>query len=219
MASFTVATFFAILFGSLVLAPALAAPQPKVIICHVDPDGDGAGLETLEVNAHSLGKHVAHGDHLGACFECGDGFTDPPTETCDDGANNGTPGLCNLTCDGIVPTAVCGNGIIETGETCDDGPNNGIPGFCNAACDGQEPFVCGNGVKDPGEECDMADLGGETCETVVVPDGFNLEVNLLGNLQGNVKGYIDGATGPPGGDGLACNSDCTFNTLACNGNG
>ena len=240
---FGIAVFAAILFGSLAFDSVLAmGPQPKVTICHVDPDGDGPGPETLSVNSHSQAKHLAHGDHLGECFECDDGFTDPPTETCDDGANNGTPGFCNATCDGQEP-AVCGDGLVtdpetcddsgessscdadctavvcgdgtvnaSSGEACDDGANNGIPGFCNAICSGQEPDLCGNGQIDAGEECDGADLGGQTCETVVV-DGFNLEVNLLGNPQGNVKGYIDGL------GLLACNSDCTFDTGWCSDTG
>jgi cysteine-rich repeat protein len=46
--------------------------------------------------------------------------------------------------------AVCGNGIVETGEECDDG--NAIDeDFCSNNC---LRYVCGNGRVDPGEECD-----------------------------------------------------------------
>ncbi len=48
------------------------------------------------------------------------------------------------------------------------------------------PLGCGNGRLDPGEECDGDDFGGQTC--------FSL-------------GYGPG--------GLACRSDCTFDTLLC----
>ena len=103
LATFGVAVFFAILFGSLTINSAMATPPAKVDVCHTDPDNDGAGLETIQVSERSLQKHLDHGDHTGACFVCGDTFTDPPTETCDDGANNGNPGSCNATCDGMVP--------------------------------------------------------------------------------------------------------------------
>ena len=226
VASFTVATFFVILFGSLVFGPALAAPQPNVTICHTDPDGDGAGLETLEVNGHSVAKHLAKhpGDHLGACFDCGDGFTDPPTETCDDGANNGLPGFCNNTCDGVVPTAVCGNNVKESGEECDDGNNvteeceysEEFCTVCASDCtekDGATSF-CGDEIVDVanGEQCDGKNLNDMTCGEVPAGD-FNLEVNLLGNGQGNVKGYLDGGAGP---GELACKPvSCTFDTTGC----
>ena len=70
IAVFGVAVFFAILFGSIAFDSVLAQPQPKEDICHVDPDGDGAGLETLSVNGHSVDRHLAHGDHRGECFVC-----------------------------------------------------------------------------------------------------------------------------------------------------
>ena len=97
----------------------MATPPAKVIICHVDPDGDGAGLETISVSERSVQKHLDHGDHTGACFVCNDNHIDPPTETCDDGALNGQPGFCNTSCEGMVPTAVCGNDVKEPGEECD----------------------------------------------------------------------------------------------------
>lgn len=45
---------------------------------------------------------------------CGDGVVDAGYETCDSGANNGTAGNCNLTCDGDVPNnpePVCSSAI------------------------------------------------------------------------------------------------------------
>jgi len=235
IAVFGIAVFAAILFGSLAFDSVLAAKEPKVLICHVDPDDDGAGLETLEVNGHSLAKHLAHGDHVGACFVCGDDFQEG-AEECDDGNTAGGDG-----CSEICNIEICGNGVVDEGEECDDGNTfsedgcssfcllefcddgitqgglgeqcddgafNGIPGFCNATCDGQEPFLCGNGQIDPGEECDGTNLGGQTCGTLV-GDDFNLEVNLLGNPQGNVKGYIDGL------GILTCNEDCEFDISQC----
>jgi cysteine-rich repeat protein len=52
--------------------------------------------------------------------------------------------------------AVCGNGIIETGEQCDNGPLNSDtrPGACRTNC---TVARCGDGTVDPGEECDKGD--------------------------------------------------------------
>ncbi len=57
--------------------------------------------------------------------------------------------------------AMCGNGIVETGEQCDDGANNGTStDTCGTDCkthvcgSGSAAPVCGNGVVEPGEECD-----------------------------------------------------------------
>jgi len=178
LAVFGVAVFFAILFGSLTFESVMAAPADKVDVCHVDPDGDGAGLETISIKDNkSVSKHEAHGDHVGACFVCGDTFTDFPVESCDDGANNGTPGFCNAVCDGTEP-AVCGDDILTPPETCDDGANNGTPGFCNAVCDGTEPApFCGDGIVDPGEQCDdgnntNADGCTSACVAEVCGDGI-----------------------------------------------
>ena len=109
----------------------MAAPAEKVAICHVDPDGDGAGLETISVkdNPKTIEKHLAHGDHEGACFVCPDGFTDPPTEECDDGNNIDTDACLNS-----CQNAACGDGVVQTGiEQCDDG--NTTPGDgCDESC-------------------------------------------------------------------------------------
>jgi len=62
---------------------------------------------------------------------CGDGIVTDP-ETCDDGNDNGTPGFCNITCNGIEP-AVCGDGIVTDPETCDDGNTTSGDG-CDSSC-------------------------------------------------------------------------------------
>jgi len=164
IAVFGIAVFAAILFGSLAFDSVLAAKEPKVTICHVDPDGDGAGLETLEVNGHSLTKHLAHGDHVGACFVCGDGFEEG-AEQCDDG-NTVT-------------------------EECEYGEESCT--VCTESCTEQAGATsfCGDDIADVanGEQCDGTDLNQMECEDIL--DGFNPEGNLLGNLQGNVKGYIE----------------------------
>jgi cysteine-rich repeat protein len=59
--------------------------------------------------------------------------------------------------------AVCGNGIVETGEQCDGGSG------CGSDCQ----LLCGNGVIDDGEQCDDGSANGtagdactSTCECV-----------------------------------------------------
>lgn len=101
----------------------------------------------------------------------------------------------------------CGNGMIDEGEDC-DGANlgdatcasRGFPGgelACGDACTFDDSGctavgdACGDGVIQEGEDCepgDPDDLNDATCMSVA---------NQLG------------------GDGLACNSNCTFDTSAC----
>jgi cysteine-rich repeat protein len=63
-----------------------------------------------------------------------------------------------------APPAVCGNGILETGEQCDDGTNNSnvLPDRCRMDC--MFPR-CGDGVTDNGEECDGGDQCTSTCSS------------------------------------------------------
>ncbi len=67
-------------------------------------------------------------------------------------AVKGCSGGDNVTED---PTAICGNGIKESGETCDDGNTNDNDG-CRADCTSS---TCGDGVvqAENGEECDDGD--------------------------------------------------------------
>jgi len=199
IAVFGIAVFAAILFGSLAFDSVLAAKEPKVTICHVDPDGDGAGPETLEVNAHSLAKHLAHGDGLGACFTCGNGLEEAGEE-CDDGEQNSDtePDACRTTCE----LATCGDAVLDTAEQCDDGGANSdsIPDACRTNC---QPASCGDNVADSLEECDGTDLRGMDCG-----DFGNNANNIEGYLDSNLIGYIDGN------GQLAC-FDCMFDTTAC----
>jgi cysteine-rich repeat protein len=62
---------------------------------------------------------------------CGDAAVGG-SETCDDGASNGTYGFCNGTCDGLGP--FCGDGNTDAPfETCDDGNTDSGDG-CDAFC-------------------------------------------------------------------------------------
>ncbi len=93
---------------------------------------------------------------------CGDGITDPVAgESCDDGAQNGTDGMCTPTCDGVQ---VCGDGVVQGSEVCEDGNFIGGDG-CSADCLSDE--TCGNGYLDSvvGETCDDGNtVDGDGCQ-------------------------------------------------------
>jgi fibro-slime domain-containing protein len=135
---------------------------------------------------------------------CGDGMI-TGTKTCDDGndvSGDGCSSTCQVepgwTCTGmpsVCTKAVCGNGIIETGEACDcgtsvtkfpsgcTGPNglfNGDGTGCSTTCT-KEPICrgtngtgathacatsCGNGNLEAGEQCDDGNLiDGDGCSS------------------------------------------------------
>lgn len=78
---------------------------------------------------------------------CGDGVVDV-----DGGEDCEPPGTraCDARCQGIIgESAICGNGVVETGEQCDDGNPSAGDG-----CDACAFENCGDGVVDPGEPCD-----------------------------------------------------------------
>jgi len=204
LVAFGVAVFFAILFGSLTLNSALASKQPPVEICHVDPDNDGAGLETLFVNSNGLSKHLSHGDHEGACFVCGDGIVDSPNETCDDGEDNGSIGFCNDTCDGETPN-LCGDGITTPPEVCDDANNNDGDG-CNATCESDE--TCGNGYQDLTEVCDDGNNNdGDGCNATCESD------ETCGNGYQDLTEVCDDGNNN---DGDGCNATCESTEICGN---
>jgi hypothetical protein len=49
-----------------VFAPADAAQDPKVVICHIPP-GNPANAHEIEVSSNAVPAHLAHGDTLGLC--------------------------------------------------------------------------------------------------------------------------------------------------------
>jgi cysteine-rich repeat protein len=62
--------------------------------------------------------------------------------------------VADVTCVGAALPAVCGNGVVESGEVCDDGdPSSNV---CNDACSGPVVVtpVCGNGTIEGTEACD-----------------------------------------------------------------
>ena len=64
------------------------------------------------------------------------------------------PASCS---DSALGLAVCGNGVVESGEACDGGADAACPGHCAADCT-CSPY-CGNGALDAGEQCDGASFG------------------------------------------------------------
>ncbi len=101
---------------------------------------------------------------------CGDGWTDPATEECDDG-NTDDHDACLTSC----KRNVCGDGILNPAtEQCDDGNRVDEDG-CLSTC---KLNVCGDGVRNPlAEECDDGNSNDEdacliTCKRNVCGDGF-----------------------------------------------
>ncbi len=82
--------------------------------------------------------------------------------------------------------AICGDGIVDTGEACDDGTANSdtLPNSCRSDC--RLPY-CGDHVRDEGEDCDTDNLTSQDCSGVGL---FNH------------------------GD-LTCADDCTYDTTHC----
>jgi len=79
---------------------------------------------------------------------CGDGLISTGEE-CDNGAANGSDGMCSADCKEVAAT--CGDGILSGDEQCDDPAGNGPDKACTAGC---TTNVCGDGFAGPGEECD-----------------------------------------------------------------
>ncbi len=139
---FGISVFAAILFGSLSLDAALADPQPKVTICHVDQEtGDE---KTITVGAPAVSKHLANhqGDHLGPCVE------EPPSCVVNDeclteeycakptGADPSSEGVCQLKPTGctreFVPVCgVDGNTYSNDCVAASEGVNIDHFGSCN----------------------------------------------------------------------------------------
>jgi cysteine-rich repeat protein len=143
------------------------------------------------------------------------------TETCDDGALNGTYGRCNRTCTGF--DAYCGDGRLSPGETCDQGAANGnycAPGTCSPAttcsidCRGPAPY-CGDGsVTAPNEQCDANPEASN--KAICVGGSNNLNVcdtaaDCPGGACGGTSGgrSFNACTGTLG----LCSNDINGNTL------
>lgn len=92
------------------------------------------------------------------------------TEVCDNGADNGKPGVpCSATCQ-ITVSPFCGNGVVNEGEQCDNGAQNSdtVPDVCRTNCSN---YRCGDGVIDSGEQCDDSNVAnGDGCSSICVTE-------------------------------------------------
>ncbi len=123
---------------------------------------------------------------------CGDGTTQAPDETCDDGNFTNDDG-CTVAC----TAAVCGNGITEAPEQCDDGNATNGDG-CSTTC---QTNVCGNGTIEPGEQCDDGNtINGDGCSARCQP-------NVCGNGVIEDGEECDDGNGA---NGDSCSSLCVF---------
>ncbi len=93
---------------------------------------DTTSLATVDPSTAAVtqvGATETQMDALAFAPLCGDGATDAPWETCDDGNTLSEDG-CSATC--LVE--VCGDGLLQTVEECDDG--NTVDGDgCSALCE------------------------------------------------------------------------------------
>ncbi len=115
-----------------------------------DPDGD-----TITFVWSATDGSFADEEAAATSYTCSAPGEQTITVTINDGGNCATMHQAVVNCE---PTAVCGDGNVETdkGEECE--PPDGV--VCSATCQDIE-VECGNGVVQPGEECDPAD--GVTC--------------------------------------------------------
>jgi cysteine-rich repeat protein len=84
-------------------------------------DGDACTTDTLDSTGGPCAVKCVH-----------DAITQPADGDgcCPAGANSNNDSDC---------TAVCGNGVVETGEQCDTGIAAGMPGACPTSCDDSQP--------------------------------------------------------------------------------
>jgi len=110
------------------------------------------------------------------------------------------------------PTAVCGNGVIESGEQCDGASLNGsscaTQGFaggalsCSSSCtlntSGCSVSLCGNGVVDSGEQCDGSNLNSQTCASNGFAGGSLSCANCVLNTTGCLSAVCGNGKIEPG---------------------
>ncbi len=175
-------------------------------------DGKVVGGEQCDEGAPPLVSAGQNGKGYGHCTtlctlgpRCGDGTTQSPTETCDDGTNASTYGgsaqVCSPSCT-LAP--YCGDGVVSNGEQCDEAAANGSGyGHCSAGCTlGPR---CGDSIKQSNEACDNGVSNGAT------GNACNTDCSLrCGDGTVQVGEQCDnGKTSNSGGYGK-CNPDCTL---------
>ncbi|MCK4918998.1 MAG: DUF5011 domain-containing protein [Candidatus Pacebacteria bacterium] len=122
---------------------------------------------------------------------CGNGFLESP-EVCDDGANNGIFGFCNLDCTGDTPS-ICGNNIVEYPEECDDGSESDT---CTSECTFKKGSISGckyndengNGLVDSEEEkLENWEIQLIRCSLLLLPED-TLEFKPKGDFTSQLPG-------------------------------
>src|SRR5262249_7232616 len=124
-------------------------------------DGNGVGGAQYDMGAYEFVLNA----------QCGNGATEA-TETCDDGANNGTYGYCNASCSGLGPR--CGDAGKNGPEQCDDGNQSNLDECLNGCMNPR----CGDGyLRANVEQCDDGNLINtdactDTCVAASCGDGY-----------------------------------------------
>lgn len=128
---------------------------------------------------------------------CGDGIMTSP-ETCDDGVQNGHPGKCTVTCDGILPK--CWNNIEEAWEECDKwswGWDIDASTFCSQSCKIKPKGTLGGIPTCWDDEIDASE--GEVCD-----DGSTNSDTIAWSCKTDCSGRV-----PIPCTGCACDNSCT----------
>lgn len=137
---------WSLLVGCVCALPVLAAPPPKVDVCHIPP-GNPANFHTITIGAKALGAHLAHGDLAGPCQDFCEAL-------CDDGD------ACT------IDACADGGGCVHPAVDCDDG---------NACTDDDrcDPLIGCVNQGDPDLSCDdgNACTTADTCDASGVCSG------------------------------------------------
>ena len=100
----------------------------------------------------------------------------------------GTPGAPNDHC---PDSAVCGNGVPETGEDCDDG-NDYVGDGCDPDCTFGPLYVCGDEVIEGEEVCDDGNTSsGDGCSSVCQVEDYAPGAMVFSELMINPKAVDD----------------------------
>ncbi len=121
------------------------------------------------------------------------------------------PGMMSAMLGFGAEAAVCGDGVIQSGEQCDGASDAACPGQCQPTC--FCPQVCGDGFVQPGEQCDDGNAAaGDCCSATCQFEGVGAPCADDGNLCNGPESCDAAArcvSGPPldCSDGSACTQD------------
>ena len=114
------------------LSTSMAAPAPKVKVCHIPPD-DPANFHTITISENALQAHLDHGDKFGACGLFSELLCDDGDACTIDAFFEGTES-CILPIAARDPTD-CDDGDPNTADSCDSvqgciNEPNDVPATC-----------------------------------------------------------------------------------------